>query len=394
MKQLQLISGLILFTVSIFAQETTDLSAFYFEVDQLSEKSFTDIAKNKLENSQFVLVGEQHGIQEVAKVTDVFYQLGQPEGYRYLCVETDPLAARFLTEMQGSPEKARLFYQKNPMSIPFYNNEDDHFLFEHVLKDKGEIWGIDQTMMAQFRLNFSYLISQTKNKALKQQLKAELALANEAYNKAIDQKKFNELYIFSYDENKHETLQVLAKTSEEKDIIKQLWKTRSIYNHYWQGEHYQNNNVRGNLMKQHFSNYYKDAQAKDPLPKVVFKLGANHAAKGLTRTSIYDISNLAHELANFNGMESVHIFAMGISGEASLGNPFAPQPIMEFDNKKQFPEEIKNIIEQSQKKYLVIDVESMRKTAVIKKVSKDLKEVIFAYDLLILVNDCKAVNSF
>ncbi|GAB5554142.1 MAG: hypothetical protein Sapg2KO_37330 [Saprospiraceae bacterium] len=394
MKQIRLTVGLLLCTIFLFAQETTDWSDFYFEVDDLNEKAFVDLAKDKLKNSQFVMVGEQHGIQEVAKVTDVFYQLGQPEGYRYLCVETDPLAARFLTEMQGSPEEARLFYQKNPMSIPFYNNEDDHFLFENVLKHKGTIWGIDQTMMAQFRLNFSFLLSQTKNQAFKKQLTAELALANAAYKKAIEQKKFDELYIFNYDKNKHKMLQALAKTSEEKDILKQLWETRTIYNHYWQGEYYQNNNVRGNLMKQHFSNYYKDAQAKDPLPKVVFKLGANHAAKGLTRTNIYDISNLAHELANFNGMESVHIFAMGISGEASLGNPFAPQPIMTFDNKKQFPEEIKNIIEQSQKKYLVIDVESMRKTAAYKKLPKDLQEVIFAYDLLILINDCKAVNSF
>ncbi|MEM6376598.1 MAG: hypothetical protein AAF705_00155, partial [Bacteroidota bacterium] len=228
----------------------------------------------------------------------------------------------------------------------------------------------------------------------KKRLEIEKALAETAFNQAIEQKKFDELYIFKYDEEKHQELLALAETIEEKDVVEQLWKTRTIYNHYWQGEYYQHNNVRGSLMKQHFTNYYKMAQEQEPLPKVVFKLGANHAAKGLTRTSIYDISNLAHELANFNGMESVHVFAMGISGETSPGNPFAPKPVMEFDNKKQFPEEIKNIVEQSTKKYIIVDTVPMRNSAVRKNLSKEMRDVIFAYDVLILINDCQAVKSF
>lgn len=379
------------------AQNGPDLADYSMNIDDLNDPEFVKLVKSKLTKSQFVFIGEQHGIKEAAMATNAFYNIGQEFGYNTLCIETDDLAAKRIQTMASSGNlipQFRKLHNEFPYSIPFYNNEDDQALFANVSAKKGDFWGIDQTFMMQFRLNFVALAEKASSKKLKNKLKELRTQADAAYDKAIANKDFKAPYIFKYDEVTHKELLSLAKTDEERKVIKELWTTKVIYEHNFAKRYYQNNFVRSELMKKNFMQLYRNAEKKEKHPKVILKLGAYHAAKGLTPTNIYDIASLGHELAISNGKRSVHVAVLGITGEAAMGNPFVPSPVAPFDNTKQLSEELKKALEGNTKKYFVIDLEPLRDFGYGKTFSDEFKKHLFAYDLLILVNDAEAVKSF
>lgn len=379
------------------SQTTPNLADYVLNVNDLNDTKAVELIKAKLKNSQFIFIGEQHGIKEAAIVTNDFYNMGQAFGYNTLCIETDKVAAdkiRSITAQGDFTSGFRKLYADYPFTIPFYNNEDDHLLFENVYQKNGAFWGIDQTFITQFRLNLGLLAEGSNNRKFKKKLKDLKAQADAAYANAIETKDFQAPYLYKYDKATHEELLAMATNSSEKETIEHLWKTKVIYEHNSGKRYYQNNNVRGRLMKSNFMRYYKEAEKAGTFPKVVFKLGANHAAMGRTRTNIYDIASLGHELAISNDMRSVHVAVLGIKGEAAIGNPFAPVPTAPFDNTKQLPEEIRELVTSSSQKYFVMDLEPLRVYGYGKRFSEEFKTLIFGYDLLILVNDAEPVKSF
>ncbi|MBG6128627.1 hypothetical protein IWQ47_000683 [Aquimarina sp. EL_43] len=392
-----LLSITFLSTTVIYSQDKIDLSKYSFQIENFNDGTFLSFTKQRLENSQFVFVGEQHGIKEVGIFTNSIYDIAQPFGYHTLCIETDAIAAEKITAIASSHDpigNAKKLHQEFPFAIPFYNNEDDYDLFTNVIKKKGMLWGIDQTFMVQFRLNFDYIISTTDNTPLKEKLQELKKEANESYQYAIANKKYGATYIFKYNEALHKSLLELATDAKEIEILKQLWKTKEIYAYNMiTKEYYKNNNTRSQLMKRNFLNYYDNTKDRNTTPKVIFKLGANHAAKGLNRTNIYDISNMASELAIINKMHSLHYMVMGITGKAAIGNPFSPIPVVPFDNIKDFPEEIQKVIPTITKKYYILDLASLRPLAYA-NFSDAFKKTIFRYDVLVLVQNAEAFKGF
>ncbi len=388
----------LLFISFLSSSHSQNIEKYSFQVDQLSDNKFVDFTKEQLEHSQFIFVGEQHGIAEVGLVTNALYNLAKPFGYNTLCVETDAIAAKKIFEIASSSNPiagAKALSSEFPFAIPFYNNEDDYELFKNVVRSNGNLWGIDQTFMVQFRLNFDYLINSTTNKTLKTKL---LTLKNEAhksYMEAIRDKNFNSTYIFKYNETTHDSLMQLASNNVEREVFNQLWKTKEIYayNNITK-EYYKNNSTRANLMKSNFMQYYNAAKEREKLPKVIFKLGANHAARGLTRTNVFDISNMCSELAISNGFKSVNYIVMGIKGDVAVGNPFTTSPIIPFNNVAQFPKEIQDAVASIGKKYYVLDLISLRPYAYGSAYSDAFKKIIFGYDVLILVNNARAIKVF
>ncbi len=399
MKKLTLyVLSLLIGLVSVLrAQTQPNLEDYILNVADLNDAKAVELINSKLSGSQFIFIGEQHGIKAAGTVTNAFYNMGQAFGYNTLCIETDKLAANEIRSVAATGDFTSGFkklYERYPFTIPFYNNEDDHLLFENVYKKNGAFWGIDQTFITQFRLNLDRLAGRTGNRKFRKKLKELKTLADAAYARAIETKDFQAPFLYQYDKSTHDELLTLATNDAEKETIEQLWKTKVIYEHNSSKRYYQNNQERGQLMKSNFMQYYREAEKAGTLPKVVFKLGAYHASKGLTRTNIYDIASLGHELAISNDMRSVHVAVLGVKGEAAIGNPFAPVPTAPFDNTKQIPEDLREFVANSQQKYFIMDMEPLRAYAYGKRFSDEFKDFIFGYDLLILVNNAEPVRSF
>lgn len=381
-----------LITYSIQAQQTIEQHAF--SVNDLNSKQFSSFFSEKVKNTQFIMLGEEHGIQEVGHITNTLYNIAKPEGYTTLCIETSPFAANILelqfTSTKNPIEGLKKLYKTYPFSIPFYDNKNDIHLFKNVTSTHGEIWGIDQTFMAEFRLVFDYLVHLNDNPVLATAVKPLLPKAIKDFEKTVQEKDFQAPFIFKYTDALHQKLLALTVTEEEKRILEDLKLTKEIYMYNFQKDYYMNNNERAKLMKRNFLNYYKKAAATGNLPKVIFKLGANHAAKGFTPTNVLDISNMVTELATMNGKTSLHVYAVGINGTKNLGNPFVPKPIVPFDSSETLPKEVQLLAEKQTGKYVIIDTHPLRSE--VHKLSSKLKKLVLQYDVLVYIRDCKSLE--
>ncbi len=383
-------------SLTLFAQNIEGIKKHSFSVPELSDTQFKNFIQPRIQESQFVFLGEQHGIIEVGEATNILYTLGQPFGYHTLCIETDAIAAKTITSYFDTKKPlamAKELDTKYDFSIPFYNNEEDMMMFKNVLDTNGTLWGIDQSLMTQFRLNFEYLINNTQSVKFKSALMPLREKAIAAFEKTVREKDFMAPYIFSYDDKTHQDLLELASTSEEKEVLKALKKTQEIYTYNFGGEYYLNNYVRARHMKQNFMRYYKVALQKEATPKVLFKLGGNHATRGLTPTRVYDIANLGAELAEMNEMESLHLLVMGVSGIQNVANPFEPEKSKQPIDVSDFvPKEFIDQTLAGAHKYQIIDTKALRPKA--HTFSKEVQKMIFKYDVVILIKEAQPLTSF
>lgn len=379
----------ILLSTACLAQQDSLLKAHTIYANDFEETAITQYLNDRISSSQFILLGETHGIVEVGEITNSLYNMSQPFGFNTLVIETDPLAASMLTGFLDTEDplgQATAFENKYPWSIAFYNNREDYDLLTNVAKQGGKLWGIDQTLMAGFRMAFWTLVENSNNPALTELARKELERADSGYKEAVSSKNFMVAYIFQYSQEIHDSLIQAATEKWERDLLEDLWKTKEIYDYQFKGEYYWNNEIRGQLMKHNFMAYYKEAQITDTLPKAVFKLGYNHAGRGRTFTRIYDIGNLASELANANGMRSMNILAAGISGFQNRSNPVeTDKDSIPIERSKYIPGEMLNLAEGSAKKYVVIKTEELRSQA--NKFSDQVQNFLFKFDLIVLIKD-------
>lgn len=389
-----ILEAIVVFFIAINLQAQTQIEKHSFSVNELTSEKLTTFLNSKIKNTQFIMLGEQHGIKEVGEITNTLYNLAKPEGYNTLCIETSPFAANILDlQFKGSknPEKGlQKLYKQYPVVIPFYNNKNNVGLFENVINNKGSIWGIDQVFMVEFRLVFDYFVHLSDNKELKKEITPLLQQAKIGFKKMIKEKNMMAPFIFQYSDDLHNKLLALTKTEEEKKVINDLKLTKEIYTYNFEKQYYKNNNKRAKLMKRNFLNYYNKAKKTEATPKVVFKLGANHVGKGLNSTNVFDISNLVSELAVMNDKTSLHVYAVGVNGTKNLGHPFAPVPVVPFDDSKDLPEELIEVIKAQKEKYLVIDATQLRLKA--NSLSDKMKNLVLKYDILIFIKNCEALE--
>ncbi len=179
--------------------------------------------------------------------------------------------------------------------------------------------------------------------------------------------------------------------SEAVRIIGGLANTKEIYDTWYAGQYYQNNLIRSKLMKKQFMDYYRRAAAKAPRPKVIFKFGATHTYRGLSYYQIFDVGNLASELAAMNGLESLHIHFSGLQGKANAGL----QGTQSFDAKKDgHPILWEAIKEKAEATYwIMVDMRPLREKFG-RKTLKPIKSEVFNYDFWIFVPQATAVTNF
>lgn len=352
-----------------------------------------------LEGKQFLLVGEQHGIVEVGAFTRALYTAAQPQGFNYFCIETDPFIAKKLEQLVGDGQAALgAFTKEFPLSIPFYDNPEDFALLQTALQSNAAkdpvFWGIDQVFAAAPRYLFQRLTEIAPNQAAKDMATAYFQQGIDGFNKVMKTGDFTQMLLMQLTPEDFEKLhQAFGRdsASEGVRIIEGLAKTKEIYDTWYAGQYYQNNLIRSKLMKKQFMDYYQKAATKTPHPKVIFKFGATHTYRGLSYYQIFDIGNLAAELAAMNGLESLHIHFSGLQGKASSGL----QGTQSFDAKKEVNPIIWEAIKEKAEAadWIMVDMRPLREQFG-RKTLKPLKSEVFNYDFWIFVPQATAVSRF
>ncbi|WP_306642364.1 hypothetical protein [Sanyastnella coralliicola] len=395
LKVISSFAGLIILHSTTAFSQSPSINNHVIITNDLSDSTLTSFIENSISKSQFIVIGEEHGYSENNLITEFIFDLAYAEGYRFLGIETDSIAAKII-ERCAKDEKpqraAEILHRNYPFSIPFYNSPNDYTFFENIVSKGGQLWGVDQSFMTQFRLNFSELIKSTDNETLKNELTHLETEAHDCFKRAIDNRNFQAPFIFRYSDSVHTNLINLCNSPKDKRVLQLLKTSKDIYSYNFTNQHYENNLQRSNLMKMNFLHYYRDSRSQNHFPKVVFKLGGNHTSRGLNSSNICDLGNLLSETAFMNGMSSVHITLQGIKGEKLVGNPFSESPSINYDNSTEIPPELVELILNSEFKYFVLDLAPLRQKSF--QWSEELTEVLFKYDIIIYVNNTTANNPY
>ena len=314
---------LILLSSLVYSQKelkSTDIDKFCYKFKIENDKivgNGSEILTNKISESQFILLGEQHFASEISLFTNSLIPILSINKFKYFIAEIGPNSAKKLvSEIQNKGQLFDFNTKYNNLTeeipIPFFDGKEDEIFLETALKNDFQILGIDQEYQtAQFFL-FDEILELSKNKknifpAYENATKFMLAEFKEYWK---DPKyKIFEKYI-----NSKEINTFFALTDKNNVAVQKIISDLKIsWNIYLQNEKglYQNGWIqRIQNMKTNFSKYYKSATKKDDLPKMFVKMGAVHLSNGMNNYGYYDLGNMIKELSHFNQTKSTSIKCM------------------------------------------------------------------------------------
>ncbi|MEL6675870.1 MAG: hypothetical protein AAFR61_26925 [Bacteroidota bacterium] len=263
-----------------------------------------DWVLDQAQGRQFVMFGEQHGVEGVARLVDVVYQALASRGYRHLVLETDSWTTSQLN--QGGLEA---FLQANPFSIAF-DYDEDLALTETALAEADSVpstlWGVDQSFIAIHPYDRLRELAHTG---------PARRLAKGAFLKAT-------LRMGRYIREEHRADLIPLKAvfadcpdPEAAEILEELEASMEIYTLWQRGDKSQSSAVREQFMKDKLDAY---VAADSGLAQAVFKMGGAHITYGIGPNGVLTLGDHARELARKNGRKSLAIGLRRFNAERAL----------------------------------------------------------------------------
>ena len=364
---------------------------------QLNDLKFdgpgAEILTEAISQSQFVMIGEQHGLAEVQQVSSGIYSLANAHGYHVFAIETDPFAAGRLTDLARKDESvAQSFSREFPMTIPFFHSLEGMQMAREIAAagdGKTEFWGLDQVFVVGPRMLFAMLAERAQNDQSRNLAEEFARKAAAAFDKAMGTGKPDSVMLMQLTADDFDALNAAFEDDADAiELIAQMQLSRQIYQYWYDGSYHLNNSVRSDLMKRLFREQY---QAEGTHPKVVFKMGSNHCIRGLTYTHIYDLGNMISELAAYNDTRSLHVKLTGAKGTSY--NMLAGN--QDFDNTEDWHEWIsmalKDKLSTAGENLLVVDMRPLRNLRM-KNVDEEIKSLVFGFDLWIILPEANPVT--
>lgn len=295
--------------------------------------------------SQFVFIGEDHGIKEIADFSAAWFEELAPAGYTTLATENGPAVAaalqRALREQQAQGAIAA-YNGQYPFALAFYDLKPEADFLTRVARAAGakfKLIGFDQELMGASK----YLLDQIAREPINAQAKAKVAalLVQEAdfYKQAAAGGNPAQLFMMAAKDEDLAALRVLLVGAKEKaalGLLDALIESRSIYSKNMNGQGFESNLQRARLMKRNLAPYL----AANPAQKMLVKVGAYHAYRGYNALGSREIGNYLAEHAEGNGAKSLHVLVLAAGGKqsafAGIGRPAAAVDIEKIDDQRDF----------------------------------------------------------
>ena len=380
----------------------------HFEEGKFSGPAY-ELLTNAGKEHPFFLIGEDHGLAENPKATAALFKAFQPYGYRYFATETGPYTARFLQEATGTGvyDQLQQLFDKYSWSIPFYVWKEECEILEAVTggqpAEEALIWGLDQEFAASFRMHFDFLKEQASTAASRQLAAQYLEQAVAGTAKAFKSKNPGDSFMATARPADFEKLRTAFEGQiDNLNLIRELEESVQIYQLWFTRQGYTSNQLRAEMMKRHFWDYYSKAREKGAQPKVMFKFGANHLCKGANFLNVYDIGNFISELATMEGTRSFHLFTLGLKGTQFAYNPLAGS---EADKQKAYdgaaPTARRDytalVAAAPRDSWSVVDLRPLRAKIfdhTLEGIHPSLEKLIWSYDAVLIMNEVNASTPF
>ena len=291
-----------------------------------------DMIKASIAKSQFVLVGEDHGMAQIAQFTQAVAREQQPVAF---ITEIDRYQAANLTRLTASPGLPTAYLKASPASLSFFSWGEEYELAQQLRAQKAQLIGIEQVGIFTPGRFYAELAGQVKSKSTRVYLQRESAAYQQHDNGQF--RSGGHVYsILGQRQSALDSLIMLTKTEspEVRRMAQEYLLSYLIYKDQVKG--LGSHQARVNLMKRNLLEALRPLapQPGQPLPKLLFKFGASHMARTLSPWSgITDVGNLAQNLADVQDARSLHLLVRGKQGTQVGGfNPDDPSKnVVPFD---------------------------------------------------------------
>jgi hypothetical protein len=262
--------------------------------------------------SQFVLIGEDHGNEGIADFAAAYWRDLNDAGYDYFAIETDPWIAEALErELRAGGVAAWTHYAEangGAIAAPFYTWTPEVRLAEAVIETSGArrhaaLWGLDQVFVTSSGIALRQVAASARSRAAR-------ALASSL----ADQAEADRMAWLTHGET--QPLLDLRRAlngrqdRDEAAAVDAIIQSQRIYRPFsvGGGEALLANIERENLMRQLFLENYRAAERADGAPpRVMLKFGSYHMYRGATPTHVQGLGGFVTEFAHTTGGNALSI---------------------------------------------------------------------------------------
>ncbi|HEX3457705.1 MAG TPA: hypothetical protein VHR97_07090 [Candidatus Baltobacteraceae bacterium] len=353
-----------------------------------------------VEGTQYVMIGEDHGIAEIPAFSTALCRTVAPQGYHTLAVETGPSTARVLgaaLATQNPPANIAAYDAQHPFSIAFYDFSEE-FAFLQACRqamgvDRFALWGLDQELMG----SSGALLAATAaaippaQSAAKAQLEQFQAEDSADLAKAMKSGSPGDMSMVNLKETDLAALKTqLNAAGISTPQLDEFIVSENIYHENTMGDQ-KSNLDRTQLHRYHFVAGDRAAFANTgDHPKVLVKMGAYHLFEGISMLGDRELGNFLAEYAALQGQKTLNLLVLGAKGEqlafAGMGRPYAPVPLDLLHDKRADFAFLAPFFKNLGATPVLYDLRELRRPFARSGFqSVDLSHVIDGYDLLVVI---------
>jgi len=269
-----------------------------------------DRLRASVQKSQFVMVGEEHGLAQIPAFTAALAQVFRPEVF---AAEIDPYVAQTLTQLAAQPGLPTAYEHQYPEALCFYDLQEEFELVRTLRQQQVRLVGLDQVYGSTAAPFYQRLAGLVKNSATRAYLLRQ-ASRYQAQQQAFERVGNDDWVMEKQSPAAIDSLLRLTKT--ESPAARQMAQDYAASYAIYKSQSHQ---ARLNLMKRAL---LRELPADQPAPRVLCKLGANHCARGLSPATFgefYDVGNLVQNLADSRDQQSLHLLVIGRQGTQATG---------------------------------------------------------------------------
>ncbi|WP_022822956.1 hypothetical protein [Hymenobacter norwichensis] len=281
-----------------------------------------DKLQQDIQKSTLVLLGEDHGMAQIPPFAQAVAQVLKPKVY---VAEIDKYQAQDLTRLTAQPGLPTAYLQQFPMSLSFYSWAEEFELARSLRAQNTTVVGIEQLGFASTGRSLTLMADQVKSPTTRTFLRKQATAIQTHDRAALIADNYGSITINNMRPTLLDSLRKMTATEPlaVRQLFQDLEASANIFKINASGKP-GGHQTRINLMKRNLlAELQPYQQAGQPLPPMLFKFGAYHLGRGRSIWGdIYDVGNLAVNLADAHDQKSLHIFVIGKQGQKVTGqNP-------------------------------------------------------------------------
>lgn len=358
-----------------------------------------EVLRAAAQDARYVVMGEDHGVAEIAQAAAALYRMIQPLGFDTLAVEVGAYAADELTRILASDapvDRMRAYIGQYPFSIAFYNwREELDFLRQAAALSGGgfRLIGFDQELMGASRLLLEKALASSPE-AQREELSALLAEEAACYQRASADGNPMELFMMQVDADRLRALrdELQRAGAPGAAALTALLESREIYAAMGT-DVYLSNARRARYMKRALMSALEGRQ-----DRLMLKTGAYHGYKGWAPMRTREIGATLAELADAHGARSLHVIVLGAGGTqltfAGIGNPAASEPLEVHDEDYDLPGAVPLLeLAADRDGWSLFDLRALRPgLGDMEAVAPATEHLLLGYDLAIVIPEVTAAS--